>query len=142
MKKIRILLVEDEAIIAYNLSMELELEGYTICGCVACGNNAIQKSREENPDLILMDISLQGDMDGILTMEKIRKQQDIPVIFMTGYSQPELSEQAEKLNPLGYFSKPIDVNRITPIIKNYFERDGGKTRESFITALNHINSEY
>ncbi|BFN38206.1 response regulator [Fidelibacter multiformis] len=120
MKKIRILLVEDEAIIAYNLSLELELEGYDVCGCVACGKKAIQKSQEEKPDLILMDISLQDDIDGIHTMEKIRKQQDIPVIFMTGYSQSDFSEQAKKLNPLGYFSKPVDVSLLTPIIKFYF----------------------
>ncbi|MCF7857856.1 MAG: response regulator [Candidatus Cloacimonetes bacterium] len=121
MEKIKILLVEDEAIIARYLSMELELEGFEICGFVANGNDAIQKALEEKPDLILMDINLQGDRDGIETMEIIREEQLIPVIFMSGYSRTEYTERANKLDPISYFVKPIEAEFISPIIKEYFK---------------------
>ncbi len=121
MKKIKILIVEDEAIVARCLSMVLELEGYEVCDYVATGKEAIQKSIEQNPDLILMDINLRGEMDGITAMENIRRQQKIPVIFMTGYSGLEYSVRAEKLQPLAYFKKPIEVELITPVIREYFK---------------------
>jgi two-component system, response regulator PdtaR len=120
MKKIKILLVEDEAIIARYLRLELELEGFEICGFVANGKDAIRISLEEKPDLILMDINLQGDLDGIETMEIIRENQQIPVIFMTGYSRNEYTERANKLNPISYFIKPVEAEFISPIIKEYF----------------------
>ena len=86
-KKVKILLVEDEAIVAQYLSLELELEGYEVCGYVATGEEAIQKALEEKPDLILMDINILGDIDGIQAAEEILKHRYIPIIFMTGYSK-------------------------------------------------------
>ena len=79
-QKINILLVEDEAIIAKYLSCELELEGYNVCACVPTGEEAIEKSIELNPDLILMDINLLGEMNGIEATEKIFKRKKIPFL--------------------------------------------------------------
>lgn len=121
MKKIKLLLVEDEAIIARYLSLELELEGFEICGYVANGEDAIRISLQEKPDLILMDINLQGDLDGIETMEIIREKQQIPVMFMTGYSRTEYTERANNLDPVSYFIKPVEAEFISPIIKEYFK---------------------
>jgi two-component system, response regulator PdtaR len=119
-KKIKILLVEDEAIIAQYLSLELELEGHEVCGYVATGEEAIQKALSEKPDLILMDINLLGEMDGIQAAEKILEYNYIPIIFMTGYSKLEFTSRAQKLNPLGYFNKPIEVEILSPLIEKTF----------------------
>jgi len=119
-KKVKILLVEDEAIVAQYLSLELELEGYEVCGYVATGEEAIQKTFQEKPDLILMDINLLGEIDGIQAAEEILKQIYIPIIFMTGYSKLEFTARAQKLNPLAYFNKPIEVETLTPLIDKTF----------------------
>ncbi|RLC47277.1 MAG: hypothetical protein DRI23_11505 [Candidatus Cloacimonadota bacterium] len=119
-KKVKILLVEDEAIVAQYLSLELELEGYEVCGYVATGEEAIQKALEEKPDLILMDINILGDIDGIQAAEEILKQRYIPIIFMTGYSKLEFTSRAQKLNPLGYFNKPVEVETLAPLIDKTF----------------------
>ncbi len=122
MKNIKILLVEDEAIVASFLSMELKLEDYEVCGYVATGKEAIQKAHEDRPDLILMDIKLRGEMDGITAMEVIREQQNIPVIFMTGYSELDYTERVEKLQPLGCINKPVEVELIDSLISKYYEQ--------------------
>ena len=122
MDRIKILLVEDEAIIARYLSMELELEGYEVCGYVGSGEEAVEMARSENPDLILMDIHLSGKMDGIDATEEIQRFKNIPVIFMTGYSRLEYTERARKLNPLGYFNKPLEVENIKPLLLKHFEK--------------------
>jgi len=119
-EKVKVLIVEDEAIVAQNLCMELQLEGYHVCGFVATGEEAISLVKQEDPDLILMDVNLIGDMDGIETSEKIMELKKIPIIFMTGYSKLEFSDRAMKLNPVGYFNKPIDVEMITPLIDEIF----------------------
>lgn len=120
MKKIKILLVEDEAIIARYLTIELELEGYEVCGYVGSGEEAIERTKAENLDLILMDINLKGKIDGIDAAEEIQNLKNIPIIFMTGYSRLQYTERAAKLNPLGYFNKPIEVENIKPLVERHF----------------------
>lgn len=118
MKKIKILVVEDEVIVAQYLGMELELAGYNVCGYVATGEEAIEIVQTEKPHLVILDINLIGDIDGIETAEKIIKlNKEIKLIFMTGYSRTELSERAKKLHPLGYFNKPVEVGAITEVIE-------------------------
>lgn len=119
MKKIKILIVEDEAIIAKYLSLELEYDGFNVCAYVGSAEEAIATAAKEQPDLILMDINLNGEMDGIEAMEKIGP--DIPVIFMTGYSQKDIVERAKNLKPLGFFPKPVEVEYIKPVIEAYFK---------------------
>jgi two-component system, response regulator PdtaR len=119
-RNVKILLVEDEAIVAQYLSMELELEGYEVCGFVATGEEAIIKAAEEKPDLILMDINLAGEMDGIDSAEVIMTENKIPIIFMTGYSKLEFTDRAKILNPIGYFNKPVEVEMLKPIIDKLF----------------------
>ncbi|MCF7794344.1 MAG: response regulator [Candidatus Cloacimonetes bacterium] len=121
MKKIKILIAEDEAIVAQYMTMELELEGYEVCCYVATGEEAIQATKKHKPDLILMDINLIGKYDGIETAEKILEfKSDIKLIFMTGYSRLEITERAKRLNPLGYFNKPLEVDLIQSIIEKAF----------------------
>ena len=120
MEKTKILVVEDEVIIAQCLTMELELMGYDVCGFVKSGEEAIIKTKKKNPDVILMDINLSGEMDGIDAATEILDFKKIPIIFCTGYGHKELLERAEKLNPLAYLRKPIIVAEVKSVIDAYF----------------------
>jgi two-component system, response regulator PdtaR len=120
--KIRILIVEDEAIIAQFLKMELEGEGYEVCCFVASAEEAILESRHKKPDLVLMDIHLAGELDGVEAAKRITKEKNIPIIFMTGYSEKDLFDRVQELNPAGYLPKPIEIYDLTPVIDSIFNK--------------------
>jgi DNA-binding NtrC family response regulator len=119
MRKVKILIVEDEAIIARHLQMELTSDIFDVIDIVSNGEEAIQKVIENKPDIILMDINLNGKMNGIETMEILNS--EIPVIFMTGYANQEFTERATKLNSIAYFNKPVDPDLIKPVIERHFK---------------------
>lgn len=114
--KERILIVEDEAIVALSLKMELETRGYKVCGFVSSGEEAIDKARAESPDLILMDINLSGEMDGIEAAEKIVSSGDARVIFFSGNSNLKIDTRIQRLQPLGLLNKPITVDMIEALL--------------------------
>lgn len=118
-KKPKILLVEDEVMAAWLLQMSLRRMGYTVCGPVATGEAAVQTAKEECPDVILMDIRLAGDMDGIEAARQIRATQDSLLIFMTGYSDPDIKGRAGNLEPTAYLVKPVTPDHIVPVIAQY-----------------------
>ncbi len=105
----RILLVEDERITAMAERELLESLGYRVTATAATGEEAVRKAAEERPDLILMDISLQGKMDGIEAAATIRKQIDIPVIFVTAYSQTDFGGRIKDGTSFRYIYKPISA---------------------------------
>ncbi|MBI5664810.1 MAG: PAS domain S-box protein [Nitrospirae bacterium] len=107
MGKAKILIVEDEAIIAKDLQWRLEGMGYDAPLIVATGQEAINTAHETAPDLILMDIMLLGPMDGIEAANRIREKADIPVIYLTAYADEEVLERAKITEPFGYLIKPI-----------------------------------
>ncbi len=107
MKKAGILIVEDEAIIAMEIENQLQSLGYEVTSIVDTGKKAIQKAEEDRPDLILMDIRIKGEMDGIDAAEEIRNQFGIPVIFSTAYLDGQRIERAKITMPFGYVLKPI-----------------------------------
>ncbi|MFY9638220.1 MAG: response regulator [Methanobacterium sp.] len=112
-----ILIVEDEIIIAADLKGRLENLGYNIVGISATGNDAIKKTGETHPDLVLMDIMLKGDMDGIDTAQKIRDLYDIPVIYLTAYFDDEILNRAKITEPFGYILKPFEDMRIQSAVE-------------------------
>ncbi|NQT65663.1 MAG: response regulator [FCB group bacterium] len=120
-KKIKILIAEDEAIITQCLKMEFELEGFEVCRFVTEGEEAIEIAKEEEPDIILMDIHLSGKMDGIEAARQIIEHKNIPIIFMTGFSDINVRKRAHKINPVGYLEKPVEVYEVTPIIESLFK---------------------
>jgi len=120
-KKIKILIAEDEAIIAQCLKMELELHGYDVCKFVAEGEEAIETAKEEKPDIILMDINLSGKMDGIEAARQIIALKEIPIIFMTGFNDTNIIKKAKEINPVAYLEKPIEVYEVIPIIESLFK---------------------
>lgn len=102
-----ILIVEDEVIIAMALEDSLRDFGYTIAGRATNGADAIRLAIEKEPDLALVDIRLDGEMDGIEAANRICRRLDIPVIFLTAYSDDTTLSRAIKTNPFGYLIKPI-----------------------------------
>jgi len=107
MKKAKILIVEDEAIIAMELERNLQNLGYEVISIVNTGEQAIGKAEIEKPDLILMDIRIQGEMDGFEAADTIKSRFDIPVVFSTAYLDEERIERAKISMPFGYILKPI-----------------------------------
>lgn len=115
MPKTRILIVEDEQIIAFNLKSRLEKIGYEVVGFVPTGAEALATAAAQRPDLILMDIMLDGPMDGVETAVRIGGELDIPFIYLTASSDVATVARAKESNPLAYLVKPFDENllRIT-----------------------------
>ena len=107
MEKAKILIVEDEAIIGMEIENQLQSLGYEVTSMVDTGEKAIQKAEADKPDLMLMDIRIKGEMDGIDAAEIIRNRFDIPVIFSTAYLDQERIERAKITMPFGYVLKPI-----------------------------------
>jgi CheY-like chemotaxis protein len=112
MQKARILVVEDEIIIAMEIEYILKKLGYAVTSIVNNGDDAIKSAGEEKPDLILMDIRIQGDKDGIETARIIRQKTDIPVVFTTAFLDEERIEKAEFQAPFRYIIKPIQEENL------------------------------
>jgi len=113
----KILIVEDEFITAADLKQRLEKLGYNILGIADNGEDAIKKTRETHPDMVLIDIILKGEMDGIETAQQIRDLYDIPFIYLTAYYDDTTLERAKKTEPYGYILKPFEETRIQSTIK-------------------------
>ncbi|MEQ8222608.1 MAG: response regulator [Candidatus Eremiobacterota bacterium] len=107
MKKGRILIVEDNLIVGESLQQTLEDYEYNVPGIVISGEEALKETEEVKPDLILMDIKLKGEMDGITAAEKIYSDFDIPVIYLTAYSSNSLLDRIKLTGSYGYILKPF-----------------------------------
>ncbi|MFP4642544.1 MAG: response regulator, partial [Dehalococcoidia bacterium] len=102
MAKRRILVVEDESIIASEIRGALGELGYTVVDVAVSGEEAVEKTGEYAPDLVLMDIVLEGEMDGIQAAEEIRSQHNIPVLYLTAYTDENTMQRAKISEPYGY----------------------------------------
>jgi PAS domain S-box-containing protein len=118
---IQIMLVEDEKIIASDISYRLETLGYHIVASVAYGEEAVSKALELRPDLVLMDIRLKGELDGISAARQIQANLDIPVIYLTAMADEQTLQRVKVTEPFGYLLKPFDDQelRITVEIALY-----------------------
>ena len=112
----KLMLVEDEAITALSLRSALMRLGYEVSEAVATGPDAVEKAFSYKPSVILMDINLIGDMNGIEAVEKIHERAPVPVIYITGYSNPGTRERALRTEPLAYLEKPVDVQDIRVLV--------------------------
>lgn len=136
MEKIKILVVEDESIIAADIAMSLQGMGYEVIPTVSSGNKAIMKIEENRPDLILMDIVIKGEMDGIETAEQIGEQFQIPIIFLTAYADKKTLERAKKTGPFGYITKPFEeVDLRVAVEIGLYKAKMEAEREMLITEL-------
>ncbi|HSR18540.1 MAG TPA: response regulator [Ignavibacteriaceae bacterium] len=113
----KILIAEDEIIIALDIKKILKNSGYKICSIVYSGEEAIKKALEEKPNLILMDIMLQGSINGIQAAEIISKEQNIPIIFLTAVTDTEALEKTLITENFGYIGKPYDEQTLRSAIE-------------------------
>lgn len=118
MMKRKILIVEDEIIIASSIRKWLEDINYSVTGIAPSAEKAMILFEEQIPDLILMDIVLQGDMDGIGLADKIHEKHSVPIIFLTAYSDENTLERARISGPYGYLLKPVNQKDLSIAIEN------------------------
>ncbi|PQV41872.1 response regulator [Methanohalophilus euhalobius] len=113
----KILVVEDENIVALGIKKMLKGMGFRVPSIAASGEEAIQKAEITFPDLVLMDIMLKGKIDGIKAAEKIYNTMDIPVVYLTAYSDEKMRQRAKKTKPYGYLIKPFEEKSLQNTIK-------------------------
>ncbi|HCM27063.1 MAG: two-component system response regulator [Treponema sp. GWB1_62_6] len=144
MESERVLIVEDEKIIALDLQRRLERFGYTVCDSAAEGEEAVRKARDHRPDIILMDIMLAGAVDGIEAAKTIKRELQIPVIFLTAYADERTLERAKEAEPFGYILKPFKERELYTTIdialyKHKVDKSLKKQERLFSAILHSVN---
>ncbi|WP_040250778.1 LytR/AlgR family response regulator transcription factor [Psychroserpens mesophilus] len=146
---IKILIVEDEMIIAANISLQLTMLGYDVVGIVPRAEDALTCVKQDHPDIVLMDINLKGDLDGIDTVKLIKEIQDIAVIYLTANADETHFNRAKSTHPHAFISKPfkkldlqraieLTVDRIQQEKNEYVEDNLSKTEPSPFMLSNCI----
>lgn len=121
-QKKTVMIVEDDLILNLLYESYLEKLGYDAEGELVYGKTAIEVAKKIQPDLILMDISLEGEIDGIDAMLEIRKFSDVPVIYITGNSDPYHVQRAKETGYLDYLVKPIEFNDLKDSLEKNFKQ--------------------
>ena len=140
MAVLQILVVEDESIVAMDLQYKLQDLGYSVLATSRSGEDALERVAELNPDLVLMDISLDGEMDGIEAAGHIRDRFDIPVIYLTALADEETLKRAKVTEPIGFVLKPITETALrtaieTALYKHGMDRSRSIERERWLSAV-------
>ncbi|MBB6250900.1 two-component system response regulator [Nitrospirillum iridis] len=117
-----VLIVEDERIIGFNLRLQLVALGYRVTAVAASGDQALKRIHEQRPDVVLMDIHIDGDMDGIDTAARIPDDWRIPVIYLTAYAEQSTLDRAKTTRPFGYLLKPFSERELHATIQMALER--------------------
>ena len=112
-----ILVVEDESIVALDLQQRLTDMGYSVPAVAASGQDALKKAADIRPDLVLMDIRLKGDMDGIEVAEQIRDLLNAPPVYLTAYTDEDTLQRAKITEPFGYIVKPFDERTLRSTVE-------------------------
>ena len=132
----RILIIEDEAIVAADLEDRLKNLGYTVIGTVSSGREGLEVAASEKPDIVLSDIMIQGDMDGAQTAVYLRKNHNIPVIFLSAYSSDSVLERAKISAPFGYLLKPFEERELQITIEmGLYKHKMEQEREELVKRL-------
>lgn len=148
----KILVVEDDAIARLDIQAALERAGYVVAGMAASGEEAIMQADALSPDMVLMDIRLEGAMDGVEAANEIVRRFDIPIIYLTVYADDETLRWAKVSGPYGYLLKPVDHSELKSAIevglyKHQMERELKKAKQaaeaasraktSFLATISH-----
>ena len=123
---LRILIVEDEMVIGANISLQLSKFGYEVTGIIPRGEEALVHVRENQPDIVLLDINLKGSIDGIQTAEIMQKEHDIPVIYLTANADDAHFNRAKATHPYAFISKPyksLDLKRAIELTAGRLQSD-------------------
>jgi len=110
---LRVLIVEDEFFIALDTQAQVEALGHTVVGMAVSAEQAIRMAAAENPDVVLMDIRLDGPTDGIDAATRIRAAGASDIVFVTANSDPATQQRARAVNPLGFLQKPLTPQRLS-----------------------------
>jgi two-component system, cell cycle sensor histidine kinase and response regulator CckA len=113
----QVLVVEDESIVAKGIEYELQRLGYGVPAVASSGEEALRKAAETSPDLVLMDIVLKGQLDGVETAEELRQRFDIPVVYLTAYADDQTLKRAKTTDPYGYLVKPFEEKELRTTIE-------------------------
>jgi PAS domain S-box-containing protein len=141
--RVRVLIVEDEIIVARDLQIQLTRLGYQVLGVASQADASIQLARRHKPDLVLMDIRLQGEVDGIEAADVIQRDLLIPVIFLTAHADEQTIQRAQRTSPFGYVLKPFEERELRTAIEMALYKHASETRlrqdeRRYATTLNSI----
>ena len=139
-KKERILIVEDEALVARELKSRLIQMGWEVAG-IAYGEEAIELAHETRPDLLLTDIHLKGGANGIEVAQKICEEMDIPVVFLTAYSDAETVAKAKSVTPFGYIIKPVENREMQITIEMALYKFNNQVAFGFFYLVKSVNKK-
>ncbi|MEJ2582330.1 MAG: sigma 54-interacting transcriptional regulator [Acidobacteriota bacterium] len=140
-----ILVVEDESVVAQDIQSSIARIGHQVAGWATSGEEAISLAEQHRPDLVLMDIRLDGEIDGITAAEEIRRHFDIPVIFLTAFADDETLTRAKLVGPFGYILKPVDESELRIAIeigtsKHEFDQKVTEARRQLAEESEFLNS--
>ena len=143
MTKARILIVEDEKLVATDIKQCLEQLGYAVVGIAASGVEALRQAVATGPDLVLMDIKLRGGIDGIDAAEALYQRMHIPVVYLTAYGDSETVARAKNTLPSGFVLKPFDDRALRTAVelalhRHQTEKHSASQESSFAAALGSI----
>jgi len=146
-RSVKILVVEDESITAKDIQETLKGYGYDVPAAVLSGEGAIEKAGQLQPDLVLMDIMLKGDVDGIEAAEQIRRRFDIPIVYLTAYTNNEIIKRAKITEPFGYIIKPFEdrelhTNIEMALYKHKMEKALRKSEEKYKNLVETTDTGY
>ncbi len=145
-RTVRVLLVEDELVIAESLKRVLTAQGYGVLPIVMSGQEALRQAVACKPDIVLMDIRLEGDLDGIQTAERLRGLVDVPLIYLTAYGDDPTLERAKPTRPDGYLLKPIKERELKAVIetvlyRHRYERSASSRRLPVASGLSPVPAD-
>jgi PAS domain S-box-containing protein/putative nucleotidyltransferase with HDIG domain len=139
MDKIRILIVEDESLVARDIENMVTSQGYEVCGVASTSEDALALTAESRPEIILMDVIIRGSLDGIALAEKIWDSYHIPIIYVTAYADEHTLKRAKITEPFGYILKPFDERELKIAIEMAYYKSRLamklKEREEWLSAL-------
>lgn len=146
MPKTNVLVVEDESIVSKDIQHSLKKLGYNVVGAASTGERAFELAASEKPDIILMDIMLKGEMNGIDTAQKVKEELQIPVIYLTAYADESTLEKAKVTEPYGYIIKPfkeVDLHTSIEMALYKFskEKEVLKARDLFYSLIENKDSK-
>lgn len=106
------MIVEDEVVIAIGLRKRLQSMGYEVCQLITESDEVIRSVEKENPDLVVMDINIQGKKDGIELAKEVRSRFNVFVVFLSGYPDAETERRTQSVDHSGFFVKPVEVSTL------------------------------
>jgi DNA-binding LytR/AlgR family response regulator len=146
MAKTNVLVVEDESIVSKDIQHSLKKLGYNVVGAASTGERAFELASSEKPDIILMDIMLKGDVNGIEVASRVKEELQIPVIYLTAYADESTLEKAKVTEPYGYIIKPfkeVDLHTSIEMALYKFskEKEVLKARDLFYSIIENKDSK-